>query len=63
MSKYVMGVDMASGTDHTAITILRKPNWWERLLRRLKLSKSVWEWKLIDSWAEPPATPTAPKED
>ena len=52
MSKYIIGTDFAKGEDFTAYVVMRKPRWYERLLRRLRISKATWEWKVVDTWHE-----------
>jgi phage terminase large subunit-like protein len=44
-----VGYDFGFGSDYTAMTLYRRPNWFERLLRKLHLSKATWELKLIRS--------------
>ena len=55
LSGYHVGID--TGTDDgTAITVFRRPNRFERLLRRLHLSKGTWKWKVVASHYEKPRT-------
>ena len=52
MSKYWMGVDFATGADYSAYTVVRGLRWYEKLLRKLRLSKSQWQYKVVASWTK-----------
>lgn len=58
MGKYIMGVDMATGEDYSCYVVARRLRWYDKLLRKLKLSKATWTFKIVDTWQEPPT----PKE-
>lgn len=64
MSKYVMGVDMSYGSDYSCYVVGRGLRWYDKLLRKLKLSKATWTFKVVDTWQEPPkqADPGASNE-
>jgi hypothetical protein len=53
MSKYFMGVDMARGEDYSAYTLARGLRWYDKLLRKLRLSKASWTIKIIKTWTRP----------
>ena len=57
MSKYWMGVDFAQGEDYSAYTVVRGLRWYEKLLRKLHLSRQTWEWKVVASWTQNEPTP------
>lgn len=54
MSNYFVGVDFAKGGDYSCYQIWKRPSRLRKLLRRTGLDKSVWEYKLIKQWFEPP---------
>ncbi len=47
MNKKFTGVDMARGDDYSAIVVARGLRWYDKLLRKLHLSKATWRVKII----------------
>lgn len=45
--KKLYGVDFGYGTDDSVITTLKRPGRLLKLLRRLKIVRSKWEYKVI----------------
>lgn len=50
MSKVYIGVDIGYGADYSAYTVVRGLRWYDKLLRKLHLTKATWEIKVIDMW-------------
>ena len=50
LSNYSISVDFGQpGGDKTVRTLFKRPGWFRRLMRRWKVDRSTWEYKIISS--------------